>query len=165
MQEVAAPTEHLSTFGGRDRHQALHPFGLEPVVLCQAAVWTRQKMTGCLEEKSVWVHRYWDAVRQAMPEAEGCRLGWNTVFFALPNENITQAVQSFGEVLRSRQEADLMSFCVLCEVAGEPMHKIDVLDVLEHETSSIQDFGASREYRPTGYKFYYLLDGKPYIIK
>ena len=165
MQEVAATTEHLSTFGGRDLRQALKPFGLAPVVLCQAAIWTRHTMTGCLAEKGSWVHRYWKAVRQAIPEAEGCRDGWNRVFFVLPNENITVAVQRFGDVLQSCQEANLISCCVLCEVAGEPKHKIDVSDVLGHEVGTMREFGASREYRPDGYKFYHLLDGKPYLTK
>ena len=165
MQETATATENLSTFGGRDLHQALKPFGLAPIVLCQTAVWTRQTMTGCLSEKGTWVHGYWNAMRQALPEAEGCRLGWNTVFFALPNENITQAVKRVGDVLQSLQETHLSSFCVICKVTGEPEHKIDVLEVLEHETSSVNNFGVSREYRSNGYKFYYLLDGKPYSLK
>ena len=165
MQQTAVQTDHLSTFGGSDLRQVFEPSGLGHVVLCQVAIWTRQTMTGQLEEKGVWVHRYWDAVRQAIPEAEGCRLDWNSIFFALPNGKLAEAVQHFGEVLRSLREPDLVSFCVLCEVPGEPMHKIDVADVLGHETSSLQDFGASREFRPNGYRFYHLLDGKPYTVK
>ena len=165
MQETVDATEHLSTFGGRDLRLTLKPFGLEPVILCQVAVWTRQTMAGCLEEKGAWVHRYWNAVRQAIPEAEGYRNGWNRVLFVLPDESITAAVHRFGEVLQACQEADLMSFCVLCEVAGEPMHKIDVIDVLGHEVGAKWEFGGSREYRPDGNKFYHLLDGKPYIMK
>ena len=160
-----ATIEHLSTFGGSDLRQVLDPFGSVPVVLCQVAIWTRQTMTGKPEEKGVWVHRYWDAVRQAIPEAEGCRLGWNTALFVVSNEDTAQTVQRFGEVLQSCRDAKLVSFCVLCEVPGEPMHKIDVADVLGHETSSLQDFGANWEYRPNGYRFYHLLDGKPYTIK
>ena len=165
MQETAEITEHLSTFGGRDLRLPLKPFGLEPVVLCQTAIWTRQTMTSRLDEKGAWVHRYWNAVRQAIPEAEGYRDGWNRAAFILPNENIAGAVKRFGTVLQSCQEADLMSFCVLCEAAGEPMHKIEVLDILGHEVGSIREFGASRDYLPDGYRFYHLLDGKPYIVK
>jgi len=165
MQQTAIPTEHLSTFSGRDLRQVFEAWDSCPVVLCQVAIWKRQTMAGNLEEKGAWVHCYWNAVRQAIPETEGCRLSWNTVFFALPHGKITQAVGRFGEILRSLREADMVSFCVLCEVTGAPMHKIDVLDVLGHETSSLRDFGTSREYRPDGYRFYHLLDGKPYLVK
>ncbi len=164
MQQAATSTEHLSTFGGSDLRQVFEP-SPGPVVLCQTTIWTRQTMTGNLEEKGAWVHRYWNAVRQEMPEAQGCCLGWNSVFFALPNGKITYAVERFGEVLRSLRDADLMNFCVLCEAAGAPVHTIDVVDVLGHETSSLRDFGTSREYRPDGYRFYHLLDGKPYTTK
>ena len=165
MQPTAEATEHLSTFGGSNLRPMLKSFGVGPVILCQSAIWTRQTMTGQLEEKGAWVHRYWDTVRQAIPESEGFRDGWNRVFLALPSKNITESVQRFSGVLQLCYEPNLMSFCVLCEVAGEPMHKIDVVDVLGHEISSLQDFGASREYQPNGYRFYHLLDGKPYSAK
>lgn len=70
---------------------------------------------------------------KVLPQAAGCRLGWNTVFFAVPNADAAQVAQRFNGLLQAHQDACLMSFCVLCEVAGEPEHKLDVLDALGHE--------------------------------
>lgn len=165
MHEAQAGTEHFSTVGGLDPLRVLEQFGTEPVVLCAVAVWTRQTMTGSLDEKGIWVRSFWDAVLRAVPQASGCRLGWNTVFFAVPDVGVAQVAQRFNDLLQARQEACLTSFCVLCEVSGEPKHKLDVLDVLGHEIASERDFGASWEYRPNGYRFYHLLDGKPCSMK
>ncbi len=162
MQAAKAETEYLSTAGEMNPLRVLEPFGAESVVLCAIAVWTRQTMTGNLEEKGLWVHSFWEAALKALPKAAGCRLGWNTVFLAVPEVSVAQVAQRFNDLLRVRQDACLMSFSVLCEVAGEPEHKLDVLDVLGHEVAAKHDFGTNREYRPNGYRFYHLLDGKPY---
>lgn len=165
MQRAKAETEYLSTVGEMNPLRVLEPFGAEPIVLCVVAVWTRQTMTGNLEDKGIWVHSFWEASLEALPQAGGCRLGWNTLFFAVSNVGAAQATQRFNDLLQARQDACLMSFCVLCEAAGEPKHKLDVLDVMGHEVGAKRDFGTSREYRPDGYRFYHLLDGKPYSTK
>jgi len=168
-QEAPARTEHLteylSTVEVLNPLRVLEQFGSGPVVLCAVAVWTRQTMTGNLDEKGVWVRSFWEAVVKTVPEAAGCRLGWNTLFFALPNENLTLTVKQFSDLLQSRHDVCLTSFCVLCEVSGKPQHKLDVLDVLGHEVGTERNFGTSQEYRPNGYRFYHLLDGKPFSMK
>ncbi len=165
MQESSARIEYLSTVEVMDPLRVLEQYGSQPVVLCAVAVWTRQTMTGNLDEKGAWVRSFWETITKALPKAAGCRLGWNTLFFALPNENLTLTTKQFGDLLQKCHDVCLTSFCVLCEVSGEPQHKLDVLDVLGHEVGAERNFGISREYHPNGYKFYYLLDGKPFPMK
>lgn len=165
MQEATAETEHLSTVGDLNPLRVLEQSGTGPIVLCAVAVWTRRTMIGNLEEKGIWVRSLWGAALKVLPKTAGCRLGWNTVFFAVPDVGVAQVAQRFSELLQIRQDARLMSFCALCEAYGEPQHKLNVLDVLGHEISSQRDFGSSRDYRPDGYRVYHLRDGKPYIIK
>lgn len=165
MQQAAPKTEHLSTANECNPLLVLESFGEAPVVLCMVSVWTRDVMTGCLEEKGQWVHSFWNAALLALPEAAGCRLGWNTVFLAVSGNSVEQIAKRLVNLLSLRQDSCLMSFCVLCEAAGEPRHKLEVLDVLGHEVGSEWSFGSSREYRPDGHRFYHLRDGKPYSIK
>lgn len=165
MQEAKPKTEYLSTVGEINPLRVLERFGKGPVVLCIVAIWTRGAMTGNLEEKGAWTHSFWNAVLTTLPEVGGCRLSWNTLFFAMPSTGIAEAVNKFSDLLRTHQDACLETFCVLCEVKGEAEHKIDVLDVMGHEVCSERDFGSSREYRLDGHRFYHLRDGKPYPTK
>ncbi len=157
--------EHLSTGTEMDPLLLLEPFGEEPVILCAIAVWTRGVMTGNLAEKGGWVRNFWSAARQELPKAAGCRLGWNTLFFAVLSQNVDKISRQFGALLSSHQSDCLTNFAVFCEAEGTPQHKLDVLDALGHEIGSERSFGASRGYQPNGYKLHHLLDGKPYIVK
>ncbi len=163
MQEATPKTEYLSTVGEMNPIRVLELFDANSVVLCVVAVWTRQTMTGNLEEKGKWLHSFWEAALLALPEAAGCRLLWNSLFLALPGLSIAQCSERLSRLLQSHQDPCLESYCVLCEVEGEPEHKLEVLDALQHEVGS--DFGASLSDRPDGYRVYHLRDGKPYIIK
>ena len=79
--------------------------------------------------------------------------------------------KQFGELLVFHQDEYLTNFVALCASAGSPQHKLDVLDVLNHEigtqrkTGSHQSFGASQSFEPNGGKLTHLLDGKPYKVK
>ena len=163
--------EYLSTGADMNPLCLLEPIGDSPVILCAIAVWTRGVMTGKLEEKGSWVDRFWRAARQELPKAVGCRFGWNTLFFAVPSQDVAKVSKQFGELLVSYQDECLTNFAVLCAVAGSPQHKLDVLDVLNHEigtqrkTGSHQSFGASQSFEPNGGKLTHLLDGKPYKVK
>ena len=144
MQQATSETELLSTVGEMNPLKVLQPTGKEPVVLCVVAIWTRHTLTGNLEAKGAWVHAFWEAALKTLPGIVGCRLSWNTLFFAVPDAGTVEAVQQFRNLLAAHQDACLESFCVLCEAEGDTKHKLDVLDVLGHEVSSERDFGSSR---------------------
>lgn len=157
--------EYLSTGAEMNPFLLLEPFDEKLVVLCAIAIWTRGAMTGNLPEKGGWVYKFWIAARQEMPKAVGCRLGWNTLFFAVLSQDAAKVSEQFGALLSSHQDKCLTNFAVFCEAKGTSQHKLDVLDALSHEIGSERSFGTSRSYQPDGYRFYHLLDGKPYIIK
>ncbi len=157
--------EYLSTDAEMNPLCLLEPFGEKPIIFCAVAVWTRGVMTGNLAEKGGWVRRFWKAAHKEFPQAVGCRLGWNTLFFAVLSQDTAKVNKQFTELLSSYQDECLTSFAVICKAEGTPEHKIDVLDALGHEIGSERSFGTSRSYQPNGYKFYHLLDGKPYIVK
>ena len=157
--------EYLSTGTEMNPLLLLEPLGESTLVLCAIAIWTRGVMTGNLAEKGGWVHNFWTAAHQELPKAIGCRLGWNTLFFAVLSQDAVKVSKQFGVLLASRQDESLTNFAVFCEVDGTPQHKLDVLDVLSHEIGSERSFGTSRGFQPNGGKFYHLLDGKPYIVK
>jgi len=163
MQEAKAETEYLSTVGEMNPLRVLEPFGEQHAVLCVVSIWTRQTAVGHLEEKGEWLRSFWEAALLALPDVGGCRLLWNSLFFVLPNFSVTQSIERLGQLLYSHQDSFLESLCVLCKAEGKPEHKLDVLDVLQHEVGG--DFGASLSYQPNGYRFYHLRDGRPYSIK
>lgn len=157
--------EYLSTGTEMNPLLLLETLGEKSVVLCAVAVWTREVMTGNLAEKGGWIRNFWTAARRKLPKAIGCRLGWNTVFFAVPFSDADQIAEQFSRLLSEHRDDCLASFAVVCKVEGTPQHKIEVLNVLGHEIGSERSFGASRSYQPNGHKFIHLLDGKPYIVK
>ena len=165
MQSAAPKTEYLSSEGEDSPRLVLEAVGEQPVVLCMVAIWTRGTMTGHLDEKGAWVQAFWERALAAQTETFGCRLGWNSLFLALPGTDLERAAMLVGSLLRLQLDPCLMSYCVLCPVDGSVTHNLDVLDVLGHEVSSQRDFGDSREYRPDGHRFHHLLDGKPFSTK
>ena len=111
------------------------------------------------EEKGAWIRRLWQGALADMSGIGGCRLLWNSLFFAVPDMTIEEAMLHFGRLLRSAQDPLLESLCVLSPVMGTPEQKLVVLDGVEHEASAF-NFGRDSECWHTGSKFYHLRDGE-----
>jgi hypothetical protein len=145
--------DHLSTVGAPDPLKVLKKFEGETVAIIVVAVEPRHSLTGQLEEKGRWIKALWSLALRRVPEVEGCRLSWNTLFFAAANQEIKIVVERFREMLSLLSEPGLESLCVISEAEGTAADKLARLDAMLDEISSKRNFGSDLNFQ------YRLLDG------
>jgi hypothetical protein len=145
--------DHLSTVGERNPLKVLEVFASTPLVIVVLSIDPKHSLTGGLEKKGEWVKSIWHLTLSLIPEAEGCRLSWNTLFFAIANQSIESVKGRFQEILKSSRNFDLESRCVLHEAAGTPVDKLGQLDDMLGEVSSKGNFGSNLNFH------HRLLDG------
>src|SRR5215216_2056443 len=125
--------ENLSTVGSIDPYKVINLFDIQNIVLVAVEIEARGKRTGKLPEKGAWIKKVWNMVLTEMPEAEGCRLLWNRVFFAFPSQDVEALKEKFRKLLQELFDSSLESFCIISEAEGTVENKIRLLDDLEHE--------------------------------
>lgn len=146
--------EYLSTVGALDPRLVFERVGARPAVMVAVAVWAADGPTGRLEEKGRWVREFWRAVSETVPEAEGVRRLWNTLFFLVPAADPLQVKERFRAALNSVPGENLRSFCVLAPSSGDPQRDLLLLDEMESEISSARSFGRGAQFE------HRLLDGR-----
>lgn len=139
--------EHLSTVGERDPLKVLAKLGAGPLVIVVVAVEPEHAATGRLEEKGAWVKSLWRLTLSTIPEAEGCRLSWNTLFFAVPGQSAESVVARFQELLTASRQPGLESLCLLFESVGTPAGRMAELDEMLDEVSARRNFGSNPRFR------------------
>jgi hypothetical protein len=131
----------LSTVSDLNPMKVLERFDNAPVILIAVGIWSRDSYVGLLEQKGKWVQAAWHSVLSRIPDLEGCRLLWNTFFFACGAENEQVVKEQFQDVLSNLYDPELKSFCVMAEVKGTPADKMLVLDDMQSEIWGERDFG------------------------
>ena len=152
-------TDYLSTTSAADPLTVLDKFGSEQIVMITLAVEPRHTRTGHLEKKGQWIKSVWQLVLSAMPEIQGCRLSWNTLFFIAASRELESVGEQFQGILKSVYDSDLVSFCVLSEAEGAPNVKLMQLDRMLGEISTARNFGSDAGFQ------YRLLDGADWLPK
>lgn len=139
--------DHLSTIGERNPLKVLEVFENIPLVIVVIAVEPKHSPIGELEKKGEWIKSTWHLSLSVIPEAEGCRLSWNIIFFAIANQSIASVEDRFQEILNSSGNTDLESFCILHKAIGSPNDKLKQLDDMLGEVSSKRNFGSNTRFQ------------------
>ena len=138
---------HLSTVGGIDPRTVLEKFDSDPAVIILIAIWARDGQTGLLEEKGSWIKDLWRTVLVRFPDIQGCRLLWNTIFFAVPGADASSVKEEFRKIFRMLLNPSLESLCILGEAYGSPSDKLSIFDSMEDETAAPRNFGTNIKFR------------------
>ena len=135
-------TEYLSTMatGKLNPEEVLAQFGSRPVILAAIQVTPRIGSTGQREERGAWIHKIWSAALTAMPDLQGCRMGWDSVFFVTDDTDLENIKQPFRQAHCSVRDPGLKSWCIVSEALGSPDEKGRLL---YHDMQ--HDLTASRE--------------------
>lgn len=102
-------TAHLSTSNGLSVFQLLAKIHFENALLVLTSVVPRDLGTGRLKEQNVWVETLWEKVLQNFPDAIGCRVLWNTLFFAFNGNNAEKVESYFHSLLIDLRTDQLQS--------------------------------------------------------
>jgi hypothetical protein len=140
-QENKDKSAHLSTIGGLNPLDVLRQLESDPAVVVVIAVWPRGGQTGLLEERGSWVDELWRTVVAEIASVHGCRLLWNTVFFAVPATNVLRVKEEFRRIIKKLFTPSLESLCVIGEAHGSPDDKLLFLDSMQSEVAAPQNFG------------------------
>jgi hypothetical protein len=138
---------HLSTVGGIDPGRALEKFDSDPVVIILIAIWASDGQTGLLGEKGAWIEELWRIVLVRFPDVQGCRLLWNTIFFAVPSADASSVKEEFRKILRMLLRPSLESLCLLAEAHGSPTDRLSILNSMQDETAAPGNFGTDERFR------------------
>jgi hypothetical protein len=123
-----------------DLVQPFEKIRADAVIIIVLAAWSRDSFTGALDEKGQWVKKIWQAIFVVLPEAQGSRLLWNTVFFVIPSQDVAYVKGRVREILKSADDPLLQSFCVISEARGSTKEKLDLLDKMQQEVASWANF-------------------------
>lgn len=132
---------NLTTGKNNDVSELLQDFSDSTVLLSLVAISPRYQKTGLLDEQGDWILSFWKKVLEKLPDIVGCRILWNTIFFAIEHSNSGKTEKVFEHILRQLNTPVLKSICVIMEVGGSVQNKIKALDMMQLETSSDLNFG------------------------
>ncbi len=149
--------EYLTTIEKWDLLGLIAHGGDGPVVLAAIEVLPRHARTGLLEERGRWIHKVWDAVLSKMPDVAGHRISWSQLLFICKGADIQAAEDQFAEILRSCQEEELKSLCVLSTASGGAGVKLAGVGRMFEGLGKERNFGDPARFER------WLLDGERYI--
>jgi hypothetical protein len=133
-------SEYLTTVGELNPLLVFEQFGAREVVAIAVAIWTIGPQTGLLEERGEWIRRFWQVVLKQMPNAQGTRLLWHTVFFVVPTTDAFFIAEQFKQLLKTLSEPALESYCLIGVMSGSAMEKLQLLDEMQSIISSERSF-------------------------
>lgn len=126
--------------------EILRGLASETIVLAAVAVHPTDSYTGKLPEQGSLIQDVWRRVLQTVPSASGCRLLWNTLFFAWPETDVDVVGHQLGEILRSEARPGLLTLCVISEAPGPENEQIGLLDEMLGEISTPRNFGSDQRF-------------------
>lgn len=130
---------YLSTIptGRCNPEEVLAQFGSDPVILVIIESLPRGAHTGRLEERGAWIHQAWVASLAQMPDLQGCRLGWDTVFFVTDSRTFKEVKKQFQQILQDLRRPELENRCILSEADGTWQKKgRDFLNEMQHDLTA-----------------------------
>lgn len=123
-------------------HELLKDLPRGATLLVLISIRLRNRRSGLLEERGSWIEQLWSRILGEFPNVVGCRVLWDTVFFAFPatmeSENVEVALQRHLSALK---ESELKSICITRISNSEANKIIKDLDEMQQETSSELDLG------------------------
>lgn len=131
---------NLYTGHSNDIYELLEPLSDSTVLLILVAIMPRDQKTGLLEEQGDWVLSFWERMVELVEGIVGCRVLWNTIFFAVEQSNAAITERILENVLHQLRSPCLKSICVTMNAKGSVQDKIKALDRMQLETSSELDF-------------------------
>ncbi|OEU62188.1 MAG: hypothetical protein BBJ57_01625 [Desulfobacterales bacterium PC51MH44] len=131
---------HLSTGKSNNVSELLEQFSDSFVLLILVSISPRHQKTGLLEEQGAWVLSFWSKMIEAVKDIVGCRVLWNTIFFAVDQSKVGLTESVLERMLLQLKSPILKSICVTMETKGSVQDKIKALDTMQLETSSELNF-------------------------
>lgn len=131
---------NLHTGRSNDIYELLEPLSDCTTLLILVAIMPRNQKTGLLEEQGDWVLSFWARILESVEGIVGCRVLWNTIFFAVEQSKAAITERILENVLRQLKDTCLKSICLTMEAEGTVQDKIKALDRMQLETSSELDF-------------------------
>jgi hypothetical protein len=132
-------------------------FGDAPTIVAVLAVWTRETVTGMLEEKGLWVQTLWRNVLRERPDAHGARILWNTFLVVIPNCTIEDAKALLKRIHAKLHEPRLESYCVISALdESNRTDVVNLIDEMQGETAAAWNFHHASKFKDK------LLDGEEY---
>ncbi|MCI5209648.1 MAG: hypothetical protein D3910_12840 [Candidatus Electrothrix sp. ATG2] len=131
---------NLHTGHSNDIYELLEPLSDSTTLLILVAIVPRNQKTGLLEEQGDWVLSFWARIMESVEDIVGCRVLWNTIFFAAEQSKAASTERILENVLRQLKSSCLKSICVTMEANGSVQDKIKALDTMQLETSSELNF-------------------------
>lgn len=134
-------SDHLTTGCDANIKNLLASLCSKKILLAIIAVNPRRSHTGMLDEQNVWIKRFWTQVLTNFEGVVGCRILWNTVFFAFDLSKYENIESRLETILSQLREPELKSTCILCMSGDDEKKMLSDLDKIQEETSSDRNLG------------------------
>lgn len=133
-----------TTKGVTDAVKQFEKFGDRPVILIEISMYLKEEGHGYLEEKRLWIHKVWKRIVDLCPNITGGRHSFDTIFFAVENDDEDSVRNKFIDIVRGETTEILEGICVADTVAGDAEAKrLAMYDLMEEVTTKAKYGGQS----------------------